>query len=134
MGFASQFDKARRNALRAAQEEAQRRVSGFMGAVVDDTPVLHGALKGSWQAGQTSTQFSDNTPLDPTGVYAKQMIITAVRALPMDTDWEIWFGNVKPYARRIEYEGHSAKAPTGMLRKNIVKGGESLVGFKGGMK
>lgn len=60
----------------------------------------------------------------------KQMLITKVRYLPIHMDWDIYFGNGKPYASRIEYEGYSKQAPNGMLRKNIARGGEGFNGFK----
>lgn len=129
-GFRDQFTKAQLNTMQKAAGRVKERAYGFVSAVVDDTPVLTGALRGGWQIVKDGGQPSTDTPLDPTGNITKKMLITKIRYFPIHMDWNFIFGNWKPYAYRIEYEGHSNQAPSGMLRKNIARGGEAFNNFE----
>ena len=122
--FRDQFDKATLKAMTAVSREAKARLMGFVGAVVDDTPVLTGKLKGSWQIVKTGAQFLNDLPVDPEGAATKARLIQKIKYLPIHMDWQIMFGTPVPWAYRIEYEGWSKKAPSGMVRKNIILGGE----------
>lgn len=122
--FRNQFDKATLKAMKRVSAEAKGRLMGFVGAVVDDTPVLSGHLKGSWQIVKTGEQFLDQFPDDEVGTITKQRLIQKIKYLPIHMDWQIMFGTPVPYASKIEYEGWSKQAPSGMVRKNIILGGE----------
>lgn len=122
--FRNQFDKATLKAMQSVSKEAKARLMGFCGAVVDDTPILSGTLKGSWQIVKTGAQFLENLPPDLTGQATKQRLIQKIKYLPIHMDWQIMFGTPVPYASKIEYEGWSKQAPSGMVRKNIILGGE----------
>lgn len=122
--FRNQFDAATLKAMTAVSREAKARLMGFVGAVVDDTPVLKGYLKGSWQIVKTGGQFLEDLPPDLTGDATKARLITKIKYLPIHMDWQIMFGTPVPYAWKIEYEGWSKQAPSGMVRKNIILGGE----------
>lgn len=89
-------------------------------AVVMDTPVLSGRLRGNWR-------FSESTPLtaelnreDKTG----QIVMREVEAgtLASTGDVSLYLTNNLPYAARIEFDGWShTKAPDGMVRRNVVR-------------
>lgn len=128
--FRDQFTKAQLRAMQKAAAVTKQRLYGFVTAVVDDTPVKDGGLRGSWQIQKSEGMILDNLPNDAIGDATKKRLFTKIRYLPIHQDWNIYFGNGKPYAQRIEYEGYSKKAPTGMLRKNISKGGDAFTGFK----
>lgn len=127
--FRDQFDKATLKAMQAVSKEAKARLMGFVGAVVDDTPVLSGKLKGSWQIVKTGAKFLEDLPPDPSGIATKQRLLQKIRYLPIHMDWQILFGTPVPYAHKIEYEGWSKQAPSGMVRKNIILGGERFKGI-----
>ena len=127
--FRDQFDKATLKAMTAVSREAKARLMGFVGAVVDDTPVLTGKLKGSWQIVKTAGEFIDSLPNDPEGDATKARLIQKIKYLPIHMDWQIMFGTPVPWAHKIEYEGWSEKAPSGMVRKNIILGGERFKGI-----
>jgi hypothetical protein len=127
--FRDQFDAATLKVMAATSKEVKARVMGFVSAVVDDTPVLTGKLKGSWQIIKTGQTFLDDLPLDPTGVVTKQRLMQKIKYLPIHMDWQIYFGTPVPWAHRIEYEGWSQQAPGGMVRKNIILGGERFKGI-----
>lgn len=128
--FRDQFTSAQLRAMQKAAGEVKQRLYGFVSAVVDDTPVKDGGLRGSWQIQKSPDLIQDNLPEDPSGAATKQRLFTKIRYLPIHQDWDIYFGNGKPYAQKIEYEGYSKQAPNGMLRKNIARGGQAFSGFK----
>jgi hypothetical protein len=87
-------------------------------AVIKDTPVLTGRLRGNW-----SLTFKE--PLrerrvgfqDPT-----QRVTSQIEANVTQEDGSAFLTNNMPYAGRIEYDGHSkTKAPQGMVRRNLVR-------------
>lgn len=133
-GFRDQFSAAQLRAMQKAAGRIKERAYTFVSNVVDDTPVDTGELKGGWQMVKDGSAPDMNTPLDPTGERTKRMLITKIRYLPIHMDWHFTFGNWKPYAYRIEYEGYSNQAPGGMLRKNIARGGEAFEKFETGGK
>lgn len=127
--FRNQFDSATLKAMTAVSREAKARLMGFVGAVVDNTPVLTGKLKGSWQIIKTGAQFLSEFPNDTEGTATKARLMQKIKYLPIHMDWQIMFGTPVPYAWKIEYEGWSKKAPNGMVRKNIIQGGERFKGI-----
>jgi hypothetical protein len=98
--------------------EAQQRVfSRMVELIVEDTPVLTGSLKSSWvfSAGEpVLTRVKGATDPIPTA-------LNAIRTLVKGGDAVYYFANGQPYASRIEYTGHSGKAPNGMVRINLLK-------------
>lgn len=128
-GFRSQFDAATLKAMTAVSREAKARLMGFVGAVVNDTPVLSGRLKGSWQIVKSGSAFLEDLPNDPDGEATKARLIQKIKYLPIHMDWQIFFGTPVPYAHKIEFEGWSKKSPAGMVRKNIILGGERFKGI-----
>lgn len=129
-GFRDQFSRAQLKAMQKAAAETKQRLYGFTTAVVEDTPVKDGGLRGGWQIQKSPDLIQDNLPNDPSGEATKARLFTRIRHLPIHQDWTLYFGNGKPYTQKIEYEGYSRQAPNGMLRKNLSRGGESFVGFK----
>jgi hypothetical protein len=126
-GFRDQFDAATLKVMKKKSAEAKARLMGFCAAVVDDTPVLTGALKGSWQLlNGNNKNFDRTTPLDPSGLVTKARLQQKIKYLPIHMDWKLTFGSPVKYAHKIEFEGWSQKAPQGMVRKNIAIGGERL--------
>lgn len=88
----------------------------LFGAVVMDTPVLEGTLRGNWRC-------SADNPLPTVIEYrtqneVMQEIDSILSGSRMEQD--IYLRNNLPYAYPIEYYGHSKiKAPQGMVRKNV---------------
>ena len=87
-------------------------------AVVMDTPVLEGTLRGNWQASSVSPITSELGMRDSAQVFAEmEAVLSGARM----TD-DIYLRNNLPYAYPIEYYGHSSvKAPQGMVRKNVMR-------------
>lgn len=102
------------------------RTAGFelVRRVVNNTPVDTGRLRGNWQATidvpATGTLERD----DKAGQATIQAAMPAIAQMPGRV---FWLSNNLPYARRIEYEGHSSiKAPAGMVRVSIAELRDSL--------
>lgn len=111
----------------------------LFGAVIADTPVgnedtwnipdsakawlkkngyMGGRLRGAWTFSVDSPSSSlPITTEDPTATVA-----AGVNSGVTEKDGSVFLTNNMPYARRIEYEGHSkVKAPQGMVRKNMAR-------------
>lgn len=93
-------------------------------AVILDTPVDTGRLRGNWQASVGSPkegQVGVRSAADATNEVTQAV-------LSVHGDQALILRNNLPYAYRIEYEGWShTKAPAGMMRINIARF-DSLLG------
>jgi hypothetical protein len=89
-------------------------------AVILDTPVDTGRLRGAWLCTVNKASGEEPTTTDPTGSKAIQGVMNTVSE-GGSSDTFILTNNL-PYAARIEYEGHSSvKAPNGMVRRNVAR-------------
>lgn len=109
----------RDKALRNIEHTRRVIVIKLFSAVVLDTPVDSGRLRGNWQTTIGSGAKGVLDRLDPSGGAAIGEATS--RAANLKGDDSIYLTNNLPYARRIEYEGWSKKAPEGMVRKNVVR-------------
>ncbi len=97
----------------------------LFGAVIRDTPVVEGTLRGNWQLTEqvpATGTLNRDTP-NKAGLDAQE-IATVMKT---DGDTPVFLANNLPYAARIEYEGWShTKAPEGMVRRNVVRFGRLI--------
>ena len=92
----------------------------LLGAVVMDTPVLSGRLRGNWRVSEGTPVLDATDRVDPTGTVVMSEVTAAVQASTGDT--AVYLANNLPYAKRIEYDGWShTKAPEGMVRRNVAR-------------
>lgn len=102
-----------------AQSEAKIK-KAFIGLSTDiimDTPVLSGRLRNNWFP-------SVNEGTDKTTNYTGEKGVAAtnrVSAIKFKLGDTLYLTNNLPYAKRIEFDGWSAKSPNGMIRRNIIK-------------
>jgi hypothetical protein len=82
--------------------------------VIFATPVDTGRLRGNWQTTINSPATAAIGRKD-----GGAAMMEAVASLGSLTD-VVWFVNNLPYASRIEYDGWSAQAPEGMVRKHVA--------------
>lgn len=89
-------------------------------AIILDTPVLTGRLRGNWQVSIGSPVTTITGRTDMTGAEViREVEKVAQQSSMMDV---VILRNNLPYAFRIEYEGWSAvKAPQGMVRRNVTR-------------
>lgn len=121
MSFASQMEKAVANVKVSTAKQAKKITIDLLSSVVLTTPVLSGNLRGNWQASQKAPITNTIVRNDKTGDVTLQDMILQVNALPNDKDWVLYFTNNASYANRVEYMGHSQKAPYGMVRVSFTK-------------
>lgn len=88
---------------------------------IQATPVDTSALKNSWMGATGGIDYS----VRDAGNESESSLKVTIDAWHFD-DTELYFTNSQPYASRVEYEGHSAQAPEGMLERNLLNW-ESIV-------
>ncbi len=119
MSFASDIGKFNLKVQAEFVEVKKRAAFGLFSAIVMDTPVDKGVLRNNWQM-QFNTS-ADNTLAD--GDMSGSGVLSRIKANlgnanPVNS---IYFTNNLSYARPIEYDGLSGKAPEGMLRVNLAR-------------
>lgn len=85
-------------------------------AVILDTPVLEGRLRANWQIGASEASGTTNST-DASGAST----ISAVNSFDPGEGDVVYLTNNLPYAAIIEFDGHSSKAPDGMVGKNVAR-------------
>jgi hypothetical protein len=100
-------------------------------AVIRDTPVgnpdlwkssppkgyVGGRLRANWRC---SLQSADTTT-DESTEHARALPAVLSTCESANRKSVLWLSNSLPYAYRIEYEGHSRQAPSGMVRRNTER-------------
>ena len=93
--------------------------------IIYDTPVDTGRLRNNWipSINKSETSYSmlgtDTSKRRSKERPTLQETITKVNTLQLGDTF--YFTNNLPYAKRIEFDCWSAKAPQGMVRKNLLK-------------
>lgn len=85
--------------------------------VIDATPVDTGRLRGNWQVSINSPVTSETSRLDKSGGLAKAEALANLGSL-VDI---VYMTNNLPYVEAIEFDGHSAQAPSGMFRLSVMR-------------
>lgn len=113
----SQYSKGTRDKI----DRIRRGVAlKLLGAVVLDTPVDTGRLRGNWRVSEGTPVLDASDRVDPSGAVVMNEINAAVQASTGDA--AVYLTNNLPYAKRIEYDGWShTKAPEGMVRRNLAR-------------
>jgi hypothetical protein len=90
-------------------------------AVILDTPVDTGRLRGNWRCSTQKPDYLHNVETyDPSGAETITKVAEIVNQSSGDVS--VFLTNSLPYAARIEFDGWShTKAPEGMVRKNVVR-------------
>jgi hypothetical protein len=99
-----------------------KRVVGIklFSAVILDTPVDTGRLRGNWQASVNEPDRTSTSAPDKGGVQAVSKVVST--ALGLSGEETFILSNSLPYAYRIEYQGWShTKAPEGMVNRNVIR-------------
>lgn len=115
--FASQFKKFRTKTMFDGNEFRKGLNLELMSAIIMDTPVDTGALRGSWRTTVGSPSTDDTPRIDKDG----PRTIAEAEANQGEMNDTIYFVNKMPYAMDIEFGGSPKKAPEGMLRKNLAR-------------
>jgi hypothetical protein len=101
-------------AMAKSEAKIKKAFIGLSTDIIMDTPVLSGRLRNNWF---TSVNKGTNETTESTSNQA----INRVNAVKFKLGDTLYFTNNLPYAERIEFQGWSAKAPQGMVRRNILR-------------
>jgi len=85
--------------------------------VIQDTPVLSGQLRNNWFSVIDGTDYKER---EPNASGSESLYDLRIAADEIALGVTLFFFNPMPYANRIEYEGYSQKAPSGMVRINTA--------------
>lgn len=98
--------------------------------IVQRSPVDTGRFRGNWQIAAGGPDIRTNEPFDKQALGSPPSAGTfsrwqaEVQAATIGSTFYIT--NSLPYARRLEYEGWSSKAPSGMVRVTVVEYGQII--------
>ena len=114
MTFAKQIRVMAEKQKRNFRDVAAESLIDLSSSVIVKTPVLTGSLANSWRGGEGEAPKGVAPGGSNNGQSAQ--VEKAVR----DSIGGVYYlVNNQPHARPVEYEGHSKKAPSGMLRVSI---------------
>ena len=116
MSFSDDMSAAKADLLSGMAAARNAAIVAMTDRIIDDTPVLTGALRGSWHTAVNEPVYVTEPTVDPTGMSSKAEVQANLGGL----DDDVFFTNALPYSEVIEYDGHSSKAPEGMVRKNLA--------------
>ncbi len=125
MSFSEQIASFGVNASRRVQDIRRGVTLKLFNAVILDTPVDEGTLRGNWQVtiGAPAEGILDRD--DKSG--RAPMAEAEKAAKDSDGDTPVFLTNNLPYGPKVEFEGHShTKAPEGMVRKNVARFGRLI--------
>lgn len=98
--------------------------------IVQRSPVDTGRFRGNWQIAAGGPDIRTDEPFDKQALGSRPSAGTfsrwqaEVQAATMGSTFYIT--NSLPYARRLEYEGWSSQAPSGMVRVTVVEYGQII--------
>ena len=119
MSFDSEFDAALRKSVNYLRTMRNQSVLELGSKIIDDTPFLTGALKGSWRSSPVVPNMTLEPRLtDEAGTVPKAELAQAVENWP--DEGSLWMTNSLRYSEGVEFDGWSTQRPGGMVRVNIA--------------
>lgn len=117
--FKKSVDKfAEKFQVQVQQVVAKTAIDIFSG-IVRDTPVDEGRARASWQLTKNAVDPSV-APEDAAPYDVPNAVILGSRLLPLEEGEIIYISNNLEYIVPLE-EGHSKKAPAGMVARNVAR-------------
>ena len=117
MSFASDVAKFAKLTNSSLDQTGRAIALELFSSVIKDTPVKSGRAKGNWQ---TSLNTPKSGELARTGD-AAAINEVASESAKFGMGKLIYLANNLPYIYRLEFEGWSQQAPSGMARKNVAR-------------
>lgn len=119
MSFTSDLEKFHKKTMAVHAKVKRASSLDLFSLVVIGTPVDKGVLRNNWflAVGNPSGEMIDSS--DPSGQIAISRMKSDIDKGDINDD--IYLTNNLPYAVPIEFDGHSGKAPDGMVRVNLVR-------------
>ena len=131
LDFETTLEKFGEKVMKRHESVKKRASFGLFSAILVSTPKLDGYLQNAWTIEFNNSALGRGTKtveeLDVPDSVSKPIAAKAnelkeqLNGMSLSTSLQdIYYTNPLPYAQRIEYEGYSAKAPTGMVRINVA--------------
>lgn len=117
--FQGQLNAFQAKAMRYVDQVRRASILELFRLVIMSTPVDTGRLRGNWQTTINAPAIAELDRLDPNGGIALAEVLANMGGL-LDV---VYFSNNLPYVERIEYDGWSAQAPEGMVRRHVAMWG-----------
>jgi hypothetical protein len=115
MSFTVDISKFVKRSKKAPKKIRDAVLLKLFGAIIDDTPVDTGRLRGNWNTNIGLPNLKTNNKKSNS---AKARATKALSSSQLED--VIYFTNNLPYAGAIEM-GHSKQAPQGMMRINLTR-------------
>lgn len=120
MSFSAQIGNYSDTTKKSLQNVRRGVTIKLFSAVILDTPVDTGRLRGNWQMTEEVPASGNLDTTDKSGGTTVQKSTAGIVATTGNNP--VFLTNNLAYAERIEFEGWShTKAPQGMVRKNVVR-------------
>ena len=116
MSFSDDIKRFAAKTTKAHDEIARGTTIALFNAVIQDTPVLDGRLRGDWQTSVGQPATDENGRVDTVGS-ASMAEVTA--NTPQGAGQETYLTNNMPYCEKFENGSSKEKAPQGMVRRNV---------------
>ena len=119
MSFGTDLRRFRIKTLATLEQVYRASLFDLNTAIILGTPVDKGILRNNWYI-----SFIDDTELTtsepaPTGTSTIERAKASLQNVGISS--VVYIFNNLPYGPAIEYDGHSGKAPEGMVRINVAK-------------
>lgn len=118
MSFDSEFDAALRKSVNYLRKVRNQSAVALGSKIIDDTPRLTGALKGSWRSSAVVPDMTTEPRIDWEGTVPKAELAQAVENWP--DNGSLFMTNTLRYSEGVEFDGWSTQRPGGMVRVNIA--------------
>jgi len=119
VSLSKDLNRATLNLKGFAEEQVRGTLFALTSRVIKETPVDTGRLRNNWQSSIGGPLRGELSGADKTGAGAIRRANSTIANL--DLGETFYFTNNLPYAARIEFEGWSKQAPSGMLRVNVER-------------
>lgn len=119
MSFGNQVRQFTTSAIQTLNTTYRRATFDLTSAIILGTPVDKGVLRNNWfvtfeQPSNETTNSASTTGSEAIGRARQNLSDVNIRDV-------VYITNNLPYATPIEFEGHSAQAPQGMVRINTAR-------------
>ena len=114
--FRSDYAAILKQAREKASQVVRASALAMGGGMVEKSPVLTGRFKSNWQIGIGRVNLDVSSSAGAGSLGRIQQGLAGIK-----TGETIYITNSLPYAKRLEYEGWSRQAPSGMVRLTVME-------------
>lgn len=121
MSLESNIVRFRLKAMEATEEVIKQSLFDLFSSIILQTPVDKGFLRNSWNVSFEGFSTEIPTRPAPVGTATINRVKLLLNTTYTKDTQAVYFSSNLPYVNRIEFDGHSAQAPNGMVRINTIR-------------